>query len=136
MPALRRLPVTIFYHRKMLLTPFIDTNNNQCAEFCLFSSQSTVDAVNLVAGQSRYSCVHTCFSRETVLADSPFRVRAIVKKCSYTGSCSLLQIRSQNESLLRYEACFSDHSSDTRQGPVPVNGQAIKRLPDSILWPG
>ncbi len=45
MPALRRLPVTIFYHQKMLLIPFIDTNNNQCAEFCLFSSQATVDVV-------------------------------------------------------------------------------------------
>ncbi len=45
MPALRRLPDTIFYHQKMLLTPFIDTNNNQCAEFCLSSSQATVDAV-------------------------------------------------------------------------------------------
>ncbi len=45
MPALRRFQDTIFYHQKMLLTPFIDTNNNQCAEFYLFSSQATVDAV-------------------------------------------------------------------------------------------
>ncbi len=44
MPALRRLPDTIFYHQKMLLTPFIDTNN-KCVEFYLFSSQATVDAV-------------------------------------------------------------------------------------------
>ncbi len=78
MPALRRLPDTIFYHQKMLLTPFIDTNNNQCAEFCLSSSQATVDAVYPASfAQSgdapiRDPCARTCFSRETVLADSPF----------------------------------------------------------------
>ncbi len=82
MPALRRFPDTIFYHQKMLLTPFIDTNNNQCAEFYLFSSQATVDAVYpdvypasfAQSGDApiRYPCARTCFSRETVLADSPF----------------------------------------------------------------